>query len=51
MMGGDGSGHTPKSNDTGMRSRDVDSHGNVDWSSSSKEQEDPAYLSNGRCPT
>lgn len=37
LMGGDGSGHTPKENDSGFRSRDLDSHGRVDHGDTKQE--------------
>ena len=50
LMGGDGKGHRPKSNDSGFRSRDIDQHGKIDHSTNSREQEEPSYAGNQSAP-
>lgn len=51
LLTGETSGaHKPKANDTGMRSRDVDSHGKVDWSTNAKPAEEPSYAGNQSAP-
>ena len=49
LLGGDGSGHKSKANDSGMRSRDVDQHGRVDYSAG-LQPEEPAYARNQSAP-
>lgn len=50
LTGETSGGHRPKARDSGMRSRDIDKHGNVDWSEGPSESEEPSYAGNQSAP-